>query len=189
MRIFLASLIMLLVELAFGAVPADPDKPLYQWKGLRPPGNMWLLGRCYEVEPPKVQDESVEAAEMRITIEKMEDEARNEAETRESGHRCMRIGVWCLVFGGITALVLAHYGFELLGLFVAVGGVGSIIYGAVTIKMVEHISGIAIGAVCAFVIGIIVWLWRGKGIQFKALWRTVRGKVPIVDQQGKGKAS
>lgn len=46
---------------------ADPDKPLYQWKGWPPPGNCWIGGRCYVVEIPQTDadaDRALRAREM-----------------------------------------------------------------------------------------------------------------------------
>jgi len=35
---------------------ADTDKPVYQWTGCPPPGNMWLGGKCYTVRIPTTAD-------------------------------------------------------------------------------------------------------------------------------------
>lgn len=35
---------------------ASPEKPVYQWTGWPPPGNMWIGGKCSKVRIPTTED-------------------------------------------------------------------------------------------------------------------------------------
>lgn len=57
--------------------PADPDKPLYQWTGWPPPGNMWLLGKCRKVavdvkSAEELQDLAVKKAKQEMQLTEMQ---------------------------------------------------------------------------------------------------------------------
>jgi hypothetical protein len=138
----------------------DKDRPLYQkrWGG---PVIAWPCGDVDEVAWPK--PESIEEAQLRIEIERLEQNIADERALKQAGQREMKYGVLALVVGIVMAVILAHYGFELIGVAIAGLGLIGIVSGAITIKIADHITGIAVGSVCFVVIGLIAWFTHGKG--------------------------
>ncbi len=157
--------------LAFAAEPElpqpDKGKPLYQkqWGGVV---IAWPCGGVDEVAWPK--PESIEEAKLRIEIDKLEQEQADERALKQAGIREMKYGVIALVVGIVAAVILAHYGFELIGVAIAGFGLVSIVSGAITIKIADHITGIAVGSICFVVVGLIAWFTHGKGMKIKEVY-------------------
>ena len=165
--IFLVSILSIASELQ----QPDKEKPLYQkkWGGTV---IAWPMGDVDEVAWPK--PESIEEAKLRIEIERLEQDIKDERELKQAGRREMKYGVMALIAGIIIAVILAHYGFELVGGVIALGGVWFIISGAITIKLAGNITMVAIGGGLVLVIVLVGIFTHKKGIKFKPFIRKLK---------------
>lgn len=127
----------------------------------------WFCGIPYKtlVEDHKTPEQIAED----IEVQKMKDKAKEDAALRKSGYRQMKYGAIALAMGVLGAVVLAHYGLELIAVVVALLGVVFIISGALTTKIADNVTAIAYGALSALVIGVIWLFTRGKGLKFTEL--------------------
>ena len=158
-------LFIFIVSLSIQAT--QPEKGEQIWVN-RVPGLFGIGGYYSKVDWPR--PESIEDAELRIEIKRLEDSQAQESALRKTGYREMKWGVIALIAGLAAAVILAHYGFELVGICVAGAGIIGIISGAVTIKAADHVTAIAVGAIACAVIGMITFFCHGKGVKFKELW-------------------
>lgn len=103
---------------------ADVEKPVYQWTGWPPPGNMWIGGKCSKVRIPSVED-----MEKKL---KYEYELRLQNENIKQIKRADNLMLYGLI--GIIVCAVAH-GFSSLPMlkrvaeYGIVGGVVSVLGG------------------------------------------------------------
>ena len=128
----------------------NPDKPLYQWKGWPPPGNMWLGGKCGVVNP-------------HLSIKQRQDNFDLLIRQRE-----MQRGADMMYWGIIIALVCAvlhgcistQKPLKVLNRFAEwgiVGGVLAIAAGIMYKKVTQYENWIALGLGVAIVGGFLYW--------------------------------
>lgn len=70
--------------------PADPEKPLWQWVGWPPPGNMWFGGKCHKVQLDLKSAEGLQELALK--------KAKDELQLKE-----MQKGSWLMMIGLIVA--------------------------------------------------------------------------------------
>ena len=111
----------------------DPAKPLYQWQGFPPPGNMWIGGRCATVEV-KLDSFAEEIERMRLR------DMQRGSNLTYSGWIIIAVCITAHLMTSIRPIKrVAEYGF-VLGLFAVLGG---LFYK----KTIENENFIIIGAV------------------------------------------
>lgn len=145
--------------------PPDPTRPLYQkrWGGTV---IAWPIGDVDRVAWPR--PETLADAKLRIKIQELEGNARVQMQLRQSGRRRFELGITGMVAGVILMVILAHWGFELFGLAIAVIGGGAIIDGAIKLQLAGHLRAVAIGGGILLVLGVIFAFTHGRGIRVKA---------------------
>lgn len=160
---------------------ADPEKPIYQkqWGGAV---IAWPVGDVDRVRLP--DPKTAEQAKMQAEIERIKAETaqfkkklEQELRDRKHGVRWMRIGVALFVIGGIAFVFLKHYQFELVGVSIAVSGVGAVCYGAIMIKVAENATAIAWAGVAVIVLGIAAYFCHGKGLSFRETLARFKNKT------------
>lgn len=139
----------------------DSERPIYQLKGLPLPFGMWIGGKYAKVQ--RKPAETLAEAKLRQQIKDMERDAQLEREQKELGYSKMSKGSMALAAGIIATIVLAHWGFEAIGVIVALGGVSMIISGATDIKLADHTGSVVIGAISVFVVILIFFFTHGRG--------------------------
>jgi hypothetical protein len=137
---------------------ADPVKPVWQWSGWPPPGNMWLGGKCKKVRIPTIQDQQ---AQLKIDYEKKLQDMRIAEINR---------GSWLFLIGSISAgigfamhFITAYPIAQRLSEWVFCGGLITAGIGLFIKKASEYQNWIAL-AIVAALLGFILYKCKNWSI-------------------------
>ena len=150
---------------------AKPGKPVYQWTGWPPPGNMWLGGKCTKVRIPSTADLKKQM-EYEFAVRQQEERLKQVRVANRLILWGFLFAVACAVFHGSNSVEfvknLLSYGIG-GGILSVVGGVGYKWFIA---------NEVALGWICgiAAFTGVSLWVLSHKRIRDWSVSRLFKGK-------------
>jgi hypothetical protein len=150
---------------------AKPDKPVYQWTGWPPPGNMWLGGGCHKVRIPTTED--------------LKKQLEYEYELKLQAIRLAEInrGSWLFMIGLVAAgigcachFITAYPVLQRLSEWIIAGGLACSVLGLVIKKAAEYQNLLVLGAV---VLGACWFLYSKREWSVSHLGKWLKGKKDV----------
>ena len=150
---------------------ADADKPVYQWKGWPPPGNMWIGGKCNKVRIPSTEDMK---KKLQYEFElRMQEESLKQVKRADNLMLFGLIGaIVCIVIHGCSSLPqlkrIAEYGI--------VGSVVSVIGGIGYKFLIKHEVALEWAFGISVLCGVAYWLLSHKNVRDWSISHIFKGK-------------
>lgn len=137
---------------------ADAEKPVYQWTGWPPPGNMWLGGKCSKVRIPSAED-------YKLMIGYEYEKRIQDIEIAEIKRGSWLFLVGCVMAGiGVALHFFTAYPIaQRLAEWVLAGGVILAATG-LFIKKASEYQNLIVLAFSVILVGIVLYRFRGWSI-------------------------